>query len=193
MKPSILAVAAALLLPGAIAWAKPVNMPAAAPWQADCGASDVGLAGIGACKGYFEGNLLSNGQPVELAITQAVHELGVNDYTRWLEKFAGGPTTGGPTLFGDTVIGVYFNANHWGSNKPQGGATAFFHFDAGSTGFSAAGFAADDPVTIAVYKTGAAPLVQADAPPQQGEVPEPGTAALLLVGLGLAAVSARFR
>ncbi|MES2128539.1 MAG: PEP-CTERM sorting domain-containing protein [Pseudomonadota bacterium] len=135
-----------------------------------CTLSDISGFNASECWGWFGGNLLqANDYATVWALTG-----GAVDTTAAIQIIAGLPT-GGPItfsspLYGDTIIGVHMG----GGAFPDGGndeATAFFHFDAGTDGVTTLNLTFTQGYSnAAVYTTA---------------VPEPGSYAMLLAGLGV--------
>ena len=135
-----------------------------------------------ACAGFYAGNLL-NGSPTDItAQTSALALLGYNwngDFNA-VEKI--GPTNGSHTIDFNTLLqGISYVAFHFGNGQGgPGNATAFYRLDAG---------AGLDTIMLAYNASSNAVLYST----QVTAVPEPGTYALLLAGLGVLGFVARRR
>lgn len=161
-----------------------------------CALSDI-TPNASDCAGFSGGNLLSNAtvaqQQTALADIGFTWDGDFGAVTK-IASLNGATTVDfGKTLFGDTFVGL-----HFGNGAGLGGqATAFYKFDAGSTGI--AGFLlgiAQGSSGAVLYSTGTAPVL----PPIDGggggglgAVPEPATWAMLMIGFGLAGTAMRRR
>lgn len=157
------------------------------PVLAACSGSDISVAGA-SCLGFFSGNLNGN-KPSLTAINTnlAVWDVNLTDAVASGSMLSGlGDNNATHTinfaqqLYGDTIIGIHYG-NVLGSNN----VTAFYRFNAGdTTGIDSftTSFASLSNATL--YSTGVAPIAA---------VPEPGTYAMLLAGLGLMGFVARRR
>jgi PEP-CTERM motif len=167
-----IAAVAAMAVP-AMAAPKPVAVPA-------CSFGDLSSVTVTACSGFVQGNLLQGdtGNTVSTAVSAELGRLGMAQpgSALYIEKI--GDNNGrfsvdfGTLLRGDTVIGIHLGggSTRFASNIP-GGATAFYRFNAGSTGLDtfALGSLMSASSGVAVFQT--------------SPVPEPQTYALMLAGL----------
>lgn len=140
-----------------------------------CAAGDITPNAL-ACVGWYNGNL-NGGSPTQLfQSAYALNQLlGTNTYTQgnlsWLEDIsASGNTVDFVTpLTGLTVVSFHVG----GAVGAQGGVgyngTAFYEFNAGSTGLDTFSFNLPGLSNARLYSTG-------------GAIPEPGTWALLILG-----------
>ncbi len=142
------------------------------------------------CLGYFSGNL--NGNPTTWTSVATnlqpwnVTLSGPADSSNMLSNLSGASSFNfNKTLYGDTVIGVHYGVITEGTGKDaikDNNLTAFYRFDAGTTGVFSIINKVDSISNATLYKTGMA------AP-----VPEPETYAMLLAGLGMVGLIARRR
>ncbi len=138
------------------------------------------------CAGFVAGNVLSNSGPDVTAQKAELALIGLTEPSGWTfasvpsaDKIAslGGSTTVnfGRTMYGITYVGLHFGKGT-ATNSPaypvNGGATAFYEFNFGSTGASSILLnpAYTTSSGAALYSTGAAP--------------EPAAWALMMVGVG---------
>jgi hypothetical protein len=140
-----------------------------------CTTSDFTGATILSCEGFFDGNLLNNGNAGANTQTQidALAALGFTwDGSTILQSFSG--LNGGNPTFSPDLVGISFIGIHYGNggNSPDG--TAFFKIDAGA-GIDTLTLNPPFQATsnLLVYSTGAG-----------GGVPEPATWAMLILGMG---------
>ena len=145
-----------------------------------CSGSDISVAGA-SCLGFYSGNLNGNA-PSLAAVNTALGTWHLNlteavDAGHMISSLTGNTINFTQQLYGDTIIGV-----HYGNVNGSNNVTAFYRFDAGTTGIDAftTSFASLSNATL--YRTGVATTV-----------PEPETYAMLLAGLGLVGVVARRR
>lgn len=142
------------------------------------------------CLGYFSGNLNGNSttwttvrtdlSPWNVAVTGPAAESNMLSGLSGASSFSFNKT-----LYGDTVIGI-----HYGNVKVGTGAnatklnnqTAFYEFNAGTTGVLSIINKIDSISNATLYRTSVA------AP-----VPEPETYGMLLAGLGIVGLIARRR
>ena len=150
------------------------------PTIATCSASDISITGA-SCLGFYSGNLNGNA-PSLAAVNTALGTWHLNlteavDAGHMISSLTGNTINFSQQLYGDTIIGV-----HYGNVNGSNNVTAFYRFDAGTTGIDAftTSFASLSNATL--YRTGVATTV-----------PEPETYAMLLAGLGLVGVVARRR
>jgi hypothetical protein len=162
------------------------------PVLASCAGSDISVSGAN-CLGFFSGNLNGNKPSLDaintnlaswgVNLTSAVasgsmlSSLGTNNATNTID-FA-------QQLYGDTIIGIHYGKVTGANGATSNNVTAFYRFNAGdTTGINSftTSFASLSNATL--YATGLAPIAA---------VPEPGTYAMLLAGLGLMGFVARRR
>lgn len=157
-----------------------------------CSFSDLSGVTVTACSGFWNGNILSN-SPADVAeIQTALTSLGVSNPTgAWLEKIDdnGGLLTVdfSTLLFGPTIVGIHFGGGATpagGGSKifasGTGGGTAFYLFDAGTTGLDSFGLNLTASSGVALFQTTTVTAV-----------PEPEIYAMLALGLGVIGWAAR--
>ncbi|MRW93916.1 PEP-CTERM sorting domain-containing protein [Duganella sp. FT80W] len=127
------------------------------------------------CTGFFDGNLINHSPADDAAQAASVLALGGGVWNEvWVEKknFSNTSTiTFDTKMVGETIIGF-----HMGGGKDYNQSTAFYRFDAGAGLYSI--------TTNAVGLSDAA--IYMTTP-----VPEPETYAMLVMGLGLLAITRR--
>jgi hypothetical protein len=156
---------------------------------AACGAGDVSITGA-RCIGFVAGNLNGN----KPSLTDINNNLGVWGVhltapvasSSMLSGLTGTTINFGQQLYGDTIVGIHYGNVVDALGHKSNNVTAFYRFDAGS------GAGVDTFTTkyaslsnATLYSTGMAPVLAA--------VPEPGTYAMMLAGLGLMGFVARRR
>jgi len=202
LKTLVLTAIAALALPALAG--KPANTPGGAPGGSPtvaapgCAFGDLTGVTVNGCTGFFSGNLLSGGTggTVSGTIAAELAALGVANASSatYLEKIASNnglfSVDFNLPLAGITVIGLHLGggSDKFGSNIP-GGATAFYRFDAGSTGLDSFGLASYMTASsgVAIFQTSTPLAAPALA------VPEPESYTLALAGLAAMALVARRR
>ncbi|WP_348698517.1 PEP-CTERM sorting domain-containing protein [Duganella fentianensis] len=142
------------------------------------------------CLGYFDGNL--NGNATTWSTVRSdladwkVSVTGPAADANMLGNISGAASFNfNKTLYGDTVIGVHYGVIKEGTGKDavkDNNLTAFYRFDAGTTGVFSIINKVDSISNATLYQTSMA------AP-----VPEPETYAMLLAGLGMVGLIARRR
>ena len=153
-----------------------------------CSFLDITNGTVSACSGFWDGNLLNTGAPGPADADEkaglTAMGLGAGPFPV-IQKIAdtnNQPADFTSLLYGTTVIGIHFGggADRFKNAVPDydgnGGGTAFYVFDAGTTGLDTIIFAADLASASSgatLYSTGVA------------LIPEPETYAMLLAGLGL--------
>lgn len=152
-----------------------------------CDGADISVAGA-SCKGFFAGNLNGN-KPSLPAINEVLAIWGVNltsavPASAMLSGLTGTTINFTQQLYGDTIVGM-----HFGTISNAGGTvqnvTAFYRFDAGAgAGLDQFMTRFDSLSNATLYMTGTAPV---------SSVPEPGTYAMMVAGLGLMGLVARRR
>jgi hypothetical protein len=163
------------------------------PVLATCSGSNISVAGA-SCLGFFSGNLNGN-NPSLSAINTNLASWGVN----LTSAVASSSTLSGlgsnnasntinfsQQLYGDTIVGIHYGNVTGANGATSNNVTAFYRFDAGNTvGIDTftSSFASLSNATL--YRTSLASIAPA--------VPEPGTYAMLLAGLGLMGIVARRR
>jgi hypothetical protein len=147
------------------------------------------------CVGFFNGNLSSSSTSADQ--TAALALLGLtfpNAFANSLEKIDAAPKVSSTFLNFDTLLyGETFIEVHWGNiPNPLGGKplanniTAFYKFDAGTTGLDKIFLNFQTASNAIVYKTGT-------PPPPPPAVPEPATWALMLGGFAIVGSAMRRR
>jgi hypothetical protein len=156
-----------------------------APVQAalpGCSSSDVTGVSFISCVGWVEGNLINGSPAGTSAIVSQLASLGFTSDGSWLEKVevgSGSTIDFSLPLSGYTIVGIHIgNGGFLQSERGQGGGTAFFAFDAG-TSLDSFGITRQGLSNAAVFTT--------------TPVPEPETYALMLAGLAAVGVVARRR
>lgn len=156
---------------------------------ATCAASDISITGA-SCIGFISGNLNGN-KPSLSEINNNLGAWGVHlsapvASSSMLSGLSGTTINFGQQLYGDTIVGMHYGNVIDALGHKSNNVTAFYRFDAGN------GAGVDTFTTkygslsnATLYSTGTAPVMAA--------VPEPGTYAMLLAGLGLMGFVARRR
>ncbi len=155
----------------------------AVPVLASCSGADVSVTGA-SCLGFFSGNLNGNKPSVaaintdlkswDFSLSSAVNSsfmlsnLGTNNQTHTINF--------DQMLYGDTIVGIHYGNVTGANGVKSNNVTAFYRFDAGTTGLDSftTKFASLSNATL--YLTHAAPT---------SPVPEPATYGMLLTGMGL--------
>jgi hypothetical protein len=162
------------------------------PVLASCSGTDISVSGA-SCLGFFSGNLNGNASSVG-AINTNLASWGVNlTGAVASSSMLSDLSNNNPShtidftqqLYGETIIGVHYGKVTDANGVTSNNVTAFYRFDAGNTtGINSftTSFAALSNATL--YATALAPVAA---------VPEPGTYAMLLAGLGLMGFVARRR
>lgn len=133
-----------------------------------------------ACAGFYNGNILNNNAANVQAQKDALASLGLAwdgnfNATEKLSGLNGNHTVDFATLLnGTTYVGMHFGNGQGG----PGQATAFYRFDAG-TDLDTFTLAYNASSNVVLYATGIP------------AVPEPGTYAMLLAGLGFIGLTLR--
>lgn len=177
------------LIVAAMLWAAPMGAHATLG-SVPCSFSDLSGVTVTDCSGFWNGNILSNSPGHVAEIQTALASLGVSNPTgAWLEKIddnGGALTVDFSTLlFGPTIVGIHFGGGArpaGGGSKifatGTGGGTAFYLFDAGTTGLDSFGLNLTASSGVALFQTVTA-------------VPEPEIYAMLALGLGVLGWAAR--
>jgi hypothetical protein len=141
------------------------------------------------CGGFFAGNLINNSpaaitaQKADLLASFGFVWDGVTLAEPDLPSLSGMTVNFAGLLYGDTIVGMHFGKGNVAHGGVGAEATAFYEFDAGTTGLDF--FTISHYVTLSnarVYSTGKAPI-NPPPPPPPG-VPEPAAWALMLLGFG---------
>lgn len=148
-----------------------------------CSFTDISVSGLQAgqfsCSGIYNGNLLNDASVGQVAgilsslTGQSWGTAAVSAATAQnkIELGGGQQVNFAGLLYGQTVVGI-----HKGKGGAQGvEGTAFYAFDAGTQGLDSFQYLLSGSSGAVVFSTGLPPT-----PP----VPEPGTYALMLAGLG---------
>ena len=167
-----------------------------------CAFTDVSPTAL-ACSGFFAGNLLSGNARNIAAQRAGLNSIGLtwdgqfSDVTK-INSLGGLTTVNFSTadqnplarLYGDTWVGF-----HFGNGAGLGGnATAFYKFNAGTTGLASFLLNIQKGSSGAVlYRTGVAPGPGGGTGGGTGAVPEPASWAMMIAGFGLVGASMRRR
>jgi PEP-CTERM motif len=136
------------------------------------------------CSGFYAGNLLGGANDKVAAQAGGLSEVGFTWDQNWsavnkIDSLGGATsvnflTSFGKKVFGETIIGIHFGGGAWPRNiRPDGGATAFYKFDAGKSGLESIDLNLSSSSGFVLYST------------EGGVVPEPATWAMLIAGFGL--------
>jgi hypothetical protein len=159
-----------------------------------CSVNDISVAVL-ACTGFYSGNLLNNADSA--AQVSDLAKIGVT----WNGDFAGLDQAGmkqdisgtelnfeqlfGQQAYGITVIGIHFGG---GGPGGVGNGTAFYKFDAGTSGTNILALNYPGSSGIALYSTGHAPPILPPPPPPHEtlpSVPEPASWMTMVGGFAL--------
>ena len=156
---------------------------------AACAASDISITGA-SCIGFISGNLNGN-SPSLTAINNNLGVWGVHltapvAAASMLSGLNGTTINFGQQLYGETIVGMHYGNVIDALGNKSNNVTAFYRFDAGNgAGVDVFTTKYGSLSNATLYSTGHAPVIAA--------VPEPGTYAMLLAGLGLMGFVARRR
>lgn len=166
-----------------------------------CTLSDIGI-GATACAGFYQGNLNGGGVAKDTATALALNALlGVSTYTPTnfsnLGDLSGSVLAGGVVdfsqmLYGSTVVSFHVGAAKGQANGVGYNATAFYLFDAGSSGLNTFTFARPGLSNARLFLTDSAPIVPSlcsslncsSSVFGSAAVPEPAAWALMILGFG---------
>ena len=158
-----------------------------------CSPGDISVAVL-ACSGFYSGNLLSNSSvAAQLTGLNAIGFDWDGDFNALVaagQKYDGGGATVinfTQTLYGDTVLGIHFGG---GGANGVGNGTAFYKFDAGTSGINAITLNYPGSSGILLYSTGGA-----TPPPNETSpgVPEPASWMMMISGFGMVGYGMRRR
>ena len=161
-----------------------VATPSNAATQIGCANSDISftLAGVSKnasdCRGFVSGNEIGAASS-EILLAQLGYQGAATPGIETLIELSGLKTINfGTLLFGDTVIGVHYGNGDGSPGNPLGNEikgdgddTAFYRFDAGTTGLDTFTLKYEASSNVRLYKTGV------------GAVPEPATWMFMLLGM----------
>jgi hypothetical protein len=155
---------------------------------ASCSGTDISVAGA-SCVGFFSGNL--NGNNPSLSGVNAalagwnVHLNSAVASSSMLSGLTGNTINFTQQLYGTTIVGIHYGNVTGANGVTSNNVTAFYSFDAGNgAGVDSFTTSLGSLSNATVYSTGLAPVAA---------VPEPGTYAMMLAGLGLMGVVSRRR
>jgi hypothetical protein len=157
-----------------------------------CSAGNLSIAAI-QCSGFVGGNVLSNSGAGLDAQAAALTALGLSwdrGFSTLLKFDGSGSKTldFGEALYGETIFGIHFGAANGGTSVGGNGGTAFYKFDAGTTGITSIYTIFDGSSGVVLYKTGLAPAPEDESgtgpTDGAGAVPEPASWAMMLIGFG---------
>lgn len=158
-------------------------------------ATDLSLAAI-SCSGFYSGNLLNNADTA--AQVTGLAGIGFSwdgNFTALADagfkQDISGTSLDLNALFGTMAYGVTVIGIHFGGGGPGGvgNGTAFYKFDAGTTGTKILALDYPGSSGIVLYSTGHAPIVPPLGSPPGNEtavgVPEPASWLMMVGGFGL--------
>lgn len=151
-----------------------------APTFTACSMADIGLSS-GSCVGWGSGNLLGSSPAMDAAAAANLNTLlGVNTFTasnlsaaEKLGSLSGNIIDFTDKLYGTTVLGIHAGAAKGAINGVGYQGTAFYTFDAGTSGLDVLSFNRAGLSSATLYSTGVVPAV-----------PETGTWAMMMIGFG---------
>jgi hypothetical protein len=189
MKTFALAAAAAGALTIGAAVATPASAKVKTVAFTACAATDIS-PNASDCVGWLNGNLDAGSPAAQDASAAALNDL-LNvttfdgDTLTWLQNIdsLSGPTVNfTPLLYGTTVVAFHVGGANGQSDGVGYQSTAFYVFDAGTTGLDTFTFNLAGLSNARLYSTGSAPCTS-NCGPGPG-VPEPSAWALMIVGFG---------
>jgi len=157
-----------------------------------CSPSAITVSGAGSvsCLGYFDGNLNGNAatwtQVNTYLSSWGVDLTGAVSTSNMVSGLGGATSFSfGQTLYGDSIIGIHYGNIKVGTGKnatTYNDLTAFYRFDAGTTGITTIGNNIASISNATLYSTGVPTTV-----------PEPETYAMMLAGIGMLGMIGRRR
>ncbi len=158
-----------------------------------CAMSDIGLPeSAGTCFGWTEGNF-NNGNAGDKSFSATVinNLLNVTSFTgptlTWLENFnaSGGSVNFATTLYGQTIVAFHVGGAGGEATGVGYQSTAWYAFDAGTTGIDVLAFNKGGLSNARLYSTGSCLTCTA--------IPEPATWGLMILGFGVTGAILRRR
>jgi hypothetical protein len=161
----------------------------AAPTFTACSMADIGLTS-GSCVGWVSGNLLGGSPAMNAASASNLNTLlNVQTFNastlssaEKLGSLSGNTIEFTDKLYGTTVLGIHAGAARGAATGIGYQATAFYTFDAGTTGLDVLSFNRAGLSSATLYSTGVVPAV-----------PETATWVMMMIGFGVLGFAIRRR